>query len=94
MIITAGVVCDRLKAIGLPVTEADKTCVMMAGLLHDAGMILCWKHILHWSWCLNVITGHGPFSHLWEPFSHGGAGAGWEHEDSSCEMIDLIIKGM
>lgn len=47
MIITAGVVCDRLKAIGLPVTEADKTCVMMAGLLHDAGMILCWKHILH-----------------------------------------------
>lgn len=68
----AGVVCDRLKEIGMPVTEADKTCVQMAGLLHDAG--------------------HGPASHLWEPFSHGGAGAGWEHEDSSCEMIDLIIK--
>ena len=41
----------------------------------------------------NVNTGHGPASHLWEPFSHGGGGAGWEHEDSSCEMIDLIIKG-
>ena len=38
MIITAGVVCDRLKEIGVPVTEADKTCVMMAGLLHDAGI--------------------------------------------------------
>ena len=38
MIITAGVVCDRLKAIGAPLTEADKTCVMMAGLLHDAGI--------------------------------------------------------
>ena len=38
VIITAGVVCERLKEIGLPVTEADKTCVMMAGLLHDAGI--------------------------------------------------------
>ena len=35
--IPAGVVLDRLKEIGMPVTEADKTCVMMAGLLHDAG---------------------------------------------------------
>ena len=41
----------------------------------------------------NSIIGHGPASHLWEHFAHGGDGAGWEHEDSSCEMIDLIIKG-
>ena len=39
--------------------------------------------------CVNKITGHGPASHLWEQFSV----AGWEHEDSSCQMIDLIIQG-
>ena len=36
-IISAGVVVDRLIALGRPVTEADKTCVMMAGLCHDLG---------------------------------------------------------
>ena len=40
------------------------------------------------------MQGHGPASHLWTHFSHdGGAGAKWEHENSSCDMIDLIIKG-
>lgn len=32
--------------------------------------------------------GHGPASHLWEQFSE----AGWEHENSSVQMIDLIIQ--
>ena len=33
----AGRVCDRLRELGADVTDADKTCVMMAGLFHDAG---------------------------------------------------------
>ena len=37
LMISAGEVVDRLARMGVPVTEADKTCVMMAGLFHDAG---------------------------------------------------------
>lgn len=30
--------------------------------------------------------GHGPFSHMWEEFVHGGTDKHWTHEQSSCVM--------
>ncbi|KAK3927871.1 Deoxynucleoside triphosphate triphosphohydrolase SAMHD1 [Frankliniella fusca] len=35
-------------------------------------------------------VGHGPFSHTWEKFVHS-CGIEWDHEDTSCSIIDIII---
>ena len=39
------------------------------------------------------ISGHGPFSHLWEGFvNKANPGLNWAHEDSSIRMLDYLIQ--
>ena len=37
--------------------------------------------------------GHGPYSHLWESFTKlANTKAAWEHEQSSLDLLDLMIE--